>query len=257
MHPALVPALIASLDALVPAYWICLIVGGGLVTLSVLAGAGSGADIDADVDFDLAPDVDFDADVDLASAADVDAADVADIAAGTDAHVFDAPHAAGDAGEAMTAAGAGFSLASWFSMRFVVFAAATFGFIGVVLTYLSELGPAATLAISAIAGIVVGQIVHQIIRAIRMNAGNSVTTSADYINRPARVTIAVRHPHKGEIALSVRGTQRYIPAVTRREKTEFSIGDTAYVIAYRGGVAELVTPKEYEFLTYKGRGAAS
>jgi hypothetical protein len=250
----------ANLDALVPAYWVCLIVGGGLVTLSVLAGAASGASLDTDVDFDLAPDVDFDADLDL-SGADLDAdalsAGDVDIATGVDADVLDAHHAVGGAGEAMTAAGSGVSLASWFSLRFVVFAAATFGFVGVVLTYLSDLGPAVTLAVAAIAGIAVGQVVHQIIRAIRRNSGNSSPTPADYVNQPGRVSIAIRHPHKGEIALSVRGTQRYIPAVTRREQTGFAIGDRAYVIAYRGGVAEVVTPKEYEFLTYKGRGAAS
>ena len=72
-----------GLEALIPAYWICLIVGGGLLVISTIAGASSIAD--ADVEFDVDVDADFDVDLDAHFDADFDA-DV-DMPDGLDVHL--------------------------------------------------------------------------------------------------------------------------------------------------------------------------
>ena len=57
--------------------------------------------------------------------------------------------------------------------------------------------------------------------------------------------------------VKLRNAERFIPAVTRRPQTSFKVGDQAFIIAYRGGIAEVVSKKEFDFITYKGRGGSS
>ena len=237
---SIIPAM--SYDAFVSAYWICLITGGGLLVISTVAGASHLGGADVDVDFGIDADVDFDADFDVPDDFDVDIVHA---------------HEAVGAAEHIGAVDGALSLSSWFSLRFVVFAVATFGFLGVVLTYLSDMTSAATAGIAIIGGIAVGQIVHQIIRKIRRNSGNSAPMTADYLKKPVRVTMVIEHPRKGEVAVKLRNAERFIPAVTRRPQTSFKVGDQAFIIAYRGGVAEVVSKKEFDFITYKGRGGSS
>ena len=239
-----IPAM--SYEAFVSAYWICLITGGGLLVISTVAGASHVGSADVDVDFEIDADVDFDADFDVD----------AEIPDDFEIDIVHAHEAAGVAAHLASADGA-FSLSSWFSLRFVVFATATFGFLGVVLTYMSDLTGAATAGIAIMGGIAVGQVVHQIIRKIRRNSGNSAPMTADYLKKPVRVTMVIEHPRKGEVAVKLRNAERYIPAVTRRPQTSFKVGDQAFIIAYRGGVAEVVSKKEFDFITYKGRGGSS
>ena len=89
------------------------------------------------------------------------------------------------------------------------------------------------------------------------NSGNSALMTVDYLKKPVRVTMVIEHPRKGEVAVKVRNAERFIPAVTRRPQTSFKVGDQAFIIAYRGGVAEVVSKKEFDFITYKGRGGSS
>ncbi|MGB2987501.1 MAG: hypothetical protein WBE26_16680, partial [Phycisphaerae bacterium] len=89
-----------GLPSLATAYWICLIIGGGLLVISSIAGSDTDAGLDADVDTDLSVDGDVDVDVDAGHA-----------------------HAS--------------SLATWFSMQFAVFFLAVFGVIGVTMTYMT------------------------------------------------------------------------------------------------------------------------
>jgi hypothetical protein len=241
---SIIPAM--SYDAFVSAYWICLITGGGLLVISTLSGASHLGSADVDVDFDIDADVDFDADFDV----DMDIPDDFDV------DITHAHEAVG-AAEHLAAADSAISLSSWFSLRFVVFATATFGFLGVALTYLSDLTDPATAGIAIIGGIAVGQIVHQIIRKIRRNSGNSAPMPSDYLKKSVRVTMVIEHPNKGEVALKLRNAERFIPAVTRRPQTSFKVGDQAFIIAYRGGVAEVVSKKEFDFITYKGTGGSS
>jgi len=227
---------------LVALYWVALIVGGGLILVSsVLGGHGHGdVDVHTDVDVDIAPDLHFDGDAAFDFHADAGAglemhADVDSDFAG-DLHA-DADHLALS------------SVSTWFSLRFVVYFLAAFGAVGVVLTNLSDVSTPVIAVSALLAGVLVGQIVHQTIRAIRRSSGDSTTHVRDYVNRIGRVTIAVSRASKGEVAVHIGQGERYLPAMSRRADETFARDESVAVIAYRGGVAEVISQQEYEFLT--------
>lgn len=204
MNPAV------SLPALTAIYWICLIVGGGLLAIGSLAGGDADVGVDADVDVD----VDVDADV--------------------------------DAGDAHAA-----SLAGWFSMQFAVFFMATFGLVGVVMTYLMEQGAGVDFGVALVGGLVVGQGVHQLLRKLRRSSGDSTPKLEDYVDKLGRVTIPVTADKQGEVAIRVGRAERFIAAVSKHADQTFNPGQQVGVVAYHSGVAEVISREEYEFLKDK------
>lgn len=204
-------------------YWIGLIVGGGLLLVSVLGGGDHHA---ADVDtggFDLdhaGGDVDF-------HGGDMPA---------------DAGHAEVDAVHAHHAAAA---LSTWFSVRFVIFFVALFGAFGVILRHFSDLGTWIAFCLALFGGLVGGQGVHHVFRAIRRSSGDSATRPQDYVHKLARVTIAIHPPDKGEVALQVRGGERFVPAVSDGSG-RFAAGDEVVVVGYRAGIAHVVSQSDYQ-----------
>jgi membrane protein implicated in regulation of membrane protease activity len=216
--------LLAELSSgFVTAYWIALIVGGGLLVLSLLAGTGN-----HDVDVDASAGADFHAD------ADVSTGDVhADGAHGDLLHT-DLAHGHG---------ASAWNLSTCISVRFAVFFLAVFGAIGVVMTYMTSSSPRLVLALALAGGAIVGQAVHHLFRLIRRTSGDSAPQVTDYISKLARVTINIEPPQVGEVALQVRGAERHVPATARRP---FTIGDEVVVVGYRAGVAEVVGRDEYE-----------
>jgi len=216
-------------------YVVCLIVGGGLIVVSTVFGGDADADVDVEIGgVDVGVDVDADVNLDV----DVDADIGADLDVGADAVLGAHVHAP-----------SGLSLASWFSIQFVVYFLAVFGLVGTTLTQLSSAGSTTILLWSLIGGLGVGQGVHQLLGYLRRTSGNSAPNVADYINQPASVTIKIAPPQKGEVSVSVRGRTRFLPAVARRDDDLFESGDAVVVLAYRNGTAEVVSRKEYEFLT--------
>lgn len=212
-------------------YWGGMIVGGGLLFVSLLGGH-SDADVDVDVGVDVDADLGMDVDVDGGADFDVDVhADAGDVDL---AHGADAVH------------GGMASLASWFSIRFVVFFMAVFGTTGVILTHLSSVGWGTTLAVALVVGLAVGQAVHQLIRYIRRTSGDSAPRPQDYVHKLGRVTIAVSQRDKGEVALQVRGARRFVPAVTGGATERFGIGEEVVVVGYRAGIAQVISQDEYE-----------
>lgn len=210
-------------------YWACLIVGGGLLLISSLAGGHGDADLGGHFDGDLG-DISLDAHVDVGA----DFHAPADVSG--DVHV---DHAGAT------------SLASWFSVQFVVYFMAMFGLIGVTLTHLTDAGGGVTVAAATLGGLLVGQGVHQLLRKLRRTSGNSTTQLADYLNKIARVTIDMSHQSTGEVALNVGSNERFLPAVSKREDVKFSRGDAVAVVEYQGGVAQVVSREEFEFLNKK------
>ena len=200
-------------------YWGCLILGGGMVLVSLFSHGDDGMDADVGVDIDVDVDAGFELDVD------------ADAAEG--GHL-DAVHGA--------------ALSQWFSMRFVVYFLAVFGAFGVILTYVAKSDPTFTLAVAAICAVAVGQAVHRLFRYLKQTSGGGETRPADYVNKLARVTVNIAHGRKGQVALQVRGTRRCISAVARREDAAFANGDDVVVVSYRAGVAEVVSRYEFEKL---------
>lgn len=248
----LVSSLLAATSALAAVYIVCLIVGGGLLAVSTIFGHHSDTDVDtsldadvgvdfhADVDADLAPDMDVGADVDIAG-------DVGpDLDVHADADAIHADHAA-----------AGISLATWFSIRFLVYFVATFGVVGTVLTYMTSVGTGAVLLVAIASGLVVGQGVHQTLRYLQRTSGDSTATVRDYLNRTARVTIAIAQGQRGEVALQVRGRERFVAATAERRDDHFDIGDRVAVVAFANGTARVISQDEYDFIHEHERGADS
>jgi membrane protein implicated in regulation of membrane protease activity len=209
-----------SAAVLTAIYWACLVAGGGLLLFSLLAGGDHG-----NVDVDAHAGLDFHAD------------------GGIDTLHADAGHAdVGHAAHDHPAAG----LSTWFSIRFMVFFVAVFGAVGVVLTHLTGAPTSTTFAVALAAGAVIGQAVHHLFRAIRRTAGNSTPQPQDYVNKLARVTIAVEPPQVGEVALQVRQGERFVPATAADAHTRFNIGDEVVVVTYRGGIAQVVSKEQFE-----------
>lgn len=226
MLELLAESLAIGWTSMIGIYWICLIVGGGLVLISVLSGHHGG---DAHAGFSDVGDVGHVGDF-----------ETPDLHLETDAlHATDAAH--GDIGaDAADAAASGTELSQWLSLRFAIFFAAIFGAVGVVLSYMTDLPSPWILGISGLGGFGVGQAVQQTMVYVRRTSGDSSTRPQDYVDKLARVTIPIEPPHKGEIALQVRGTQRYIPAVSCGARQQYSQGEEVVVVTYRAGVAEII-----------------
>ena len=202
-----------------------------------------GGDADADVGLDT--DVSFDADVDV----DLDAGLDAGLDVGAGGVDIDAGADVGDIAAHAEAVHAGASsLATWFSMRFLIFFAATFGAVGVIMTNLMETSRNLVLGTSLVLGVFVGQGVHQLFRKLRRSSGNSLVQVQDYVNQLARVTVAIDNKKKGEVAVEVRGGRRYIAAVAKHGEGHFKTGDIVAVVQYSAGLAEVVSREEHEFL---------
>ncbi len=210
-------AVLAEWPALTGVYWIGLIAGGGLVALSALLGAGSHSG---------AADAAGDAPLDFDGSAGVDAG----------AHV-----------EAVHVDSGGMHLADWFSMRFLIYFAAAFGLVGTTLSYLSDLRPAVVLVAALLAGLFVGQLVHQTVRYLKRSSSDSSTKIADYVNKLGRVTIAIRPPRIGEVAVQIGEQERFLAATARRPDDTFEIGAEVGVVEFRNGISVVVSKKEFDF----------
>lgn len=227
---------------LLAAYWAGLIIGGGLILLSMLGALEHGSAIDADAGLHMDVDAGGDFDLDAAHAdADfgVDAGH-AEMDVGVDTAHVGVDHAAHAAGGAAV-------MANWFSLRFLVFFAAMFGATGVIFSYLSDWSSKPILIVALLSGLVVGQGVHQLFRLIRRNSGDSTPQPVDYVNRLASVTIPIAPAGTGEISVQVLGTERFVPAMAGGE-TKFNAGEEVVVIGYRAGVAQVISRSEFERL---------
>ena len=200
-----VPAVLALMPGLSAAYLVCLIVGGGLLVIStVFGGDSSDTGLDGDVS---GGDLDFDV-------------DVSDSAVHSDPSVL--------------------ALTRWFSMQFVIYGVATFGLVGTVLTYVSGLEARAALVVSVAAGVVIGQLAHHAMHYIRRTGGNSAVQPQDYLDRMGRVSVVIGPDGPGEVAVQVRGVERFVPAMAASAEARFAAGQTVRVVAFRAGSVEVV-----------------
>ena len=226
MLELLAESLAIGWTSMIGVYWICLIVGGGLVLISVLSGHHGGdahagisdvGDVGHVGDFE-APDMHFDTDA---------------------LHATDAAHV--DLGaDATDATAAGAELSQWLSLRFAIYFAAIFGAVGVVLHSMTDISAPWILGLAGLGGFGVGQAVQQTMVYVRRTSGDSSTRPQDYVDKLARVTIPIEPPEKGEIALQVRGTRRYISAASCGKKQQYQKGEEVVVVNYRAGVAEVI-----------------
>lgn len=226
----LTQALLAAIPALTGVYLFCLIVGGGMLLISTVLGGSHDADVDigtdVDVDVDVAGDMDMGGGVDAGADLDVDGADA------TGAH-----HGAPSA----------LALSKWFSVRFLVYFAAMFGLVGTVLTYMTAVQAGWVFLIALVAGVLMGQFVHQVVRALQRGEVSSEVRVEDLVAKTARVTIAVRPPARGEVGVRVGDREVFLAAVAQRPDDAFDIGAQVRITAYSGGLAQVVSCREYEF----------
>lgn len=192
-------------------YIIALIVGGGLILISTFLASHADADVTGDLDVDVG-------------------VDGQDTAGG-------AHHGAH-----------GLSLTNWVSLQFFVYFLAIFGLIGTTLTWLAKATPGVALAVAVVGGLVVGQIVHHALRLLKGSEVGSDLTTADFVNRLGRVTVALDGTRRGEVAVASRNGERFIATVARRAEDSFKVGDRVVVVAFNNGVAEVVSQQEYEFV---------
>jgi hypothetical protein len=226
---------LAAVSSLTPVYIVCLVAGGGLLVFSLLSFGGGDSDVDADTGG-----ADFgDADV---AGADGDAlgGDLSDAAGGHDG--IDTGHAHGAHSHGAMA------LSKWLSLRFLIYFAATFGLVGTVLSYMTDLSPMTVAGWALAGGIVVGQAVHQAIRALQRTEVNSAPREADFLEQTARVTRPILPGVFGEISINVGSQEYFLPAQPQRPDDCFAVGETVVVAEYHSGTAKVVSRAEHEFL---------
>ena len=214
--------LLADMSMIAGLYVISLIVGGGLLVVSAVFGGDAEADVDIDAGAEIDADVELDGELEAGGA------------------------------------GAGpLDLSSWFSMRFLIYFAAAFGLVGTALTWMSDASSTWVLASALIGGTLVGQIAHQLFRYLVRSSSNSATKTKDYINKTARVTVAIRPSARGEVAIRIGDRERFVPARARRDDDAFDAGATVGVVAFENGTARVVSKKEYEFTSKTRKGGTT
>lgn len=229
---------IAEFPSLGGVYVVSLIVAGGLLVVSAFLGGHSHSDVDVEID------TGFDADVDM------------DVGAHADVDLDAAAHA--EVGGLHThAAGSALSLSTWISVRFVMYFAAMFGLVGTVLTHSSDVSPGSVLAYAVIGGFIMGQFAHQLFRYLKKNSSDSTTHVKDYVNKLGRVTVAIKPPSRGEVAIQVGENERCLPARAKRDDEVFEPGQSVGVIGFHFGTALIVSRREYDFLNESNEGGTT
>lgn len=221
--------MLADLPSMAGFYVIALIVGGGLVLISALFGGGSHHDVELDFD----------------GAGAFDGVDVESAELPTDVEHVGGVDVNGDGADLDHS---GSSLADWFSLRFVVYFAATFGLTGTTLTMMTQMERGMVLVVSIVTGFIVGQVVHQTMRWLQRSSSDSSTRAGDYINRPGRVTVSIPVKGRGEVAIQIRDGERCLPAVAQRDDESFKAGAQVAVLKVESGAAVVVSREEFEFL---------
>jgi hypothetical protein len=188
-------------------YLFSLVLGGGLLVLSLLGGEG-----DAD-----APDADFQAHSDV------------------DVHV-DA-----DAGAGHSHFGAGGLVLGLFKPRNLVFLLATFGITGSLLTWLG-LGRATTLGLAIGMGAAAMVLTHAVFTWIRRSdAAVEVLSDADLEGSIARVVLPLAPGVAGQIACIAGGREVYLTARLAADVSEsLATGSEVVILRTGDGIAEVI-----------------
>jgi len=232
------------------AYVFCLIVGGGLVVVSLLSGTGEAdADLDADVEADMGADLeaggDFGADVgagDLDFGGDVGIDDLpfdfdldgADIDADVDADA----EAAGGEMEYEVSRQRRFN--PLVSLKFWTFAAAFFGLTGVLFEGLSlwssQIG---VLALSLGVGVAMGTAMAYLIHIADQGAGEGLT-EPDYLGASADVRLPIRADKTGKVRVRLRGRIIDMRADLAEGEQPLEMNDDCFVIEVDGNTATVI-----------------
>lgn len=200
-------------------YWLCFIVGGIFVLLSVVGGL-DGADIaDFDTDFDADVDGDFDAEAGVEMSADPD----------LDLELR-------DPGDAPTGPRRFWSkrarrsspLSLLTSFKFWTFGSCFFGLTGLVLSALG-LMPTFVAIAALVMGFICGAGMALTLRQLRRRQVNSLVQSADLAGLEGTVEIPFDASTRGKVRLQVKGSTVDFIAYTN-DSTPLDAGDRVFVI---------------------------
>lgn len=187
-------------------YWICLLVGGFFVVLSLFGGTDSDAEVDADFDHDFDADHDFDHD----AGGDLDA---------------------------------GPGLVDLFSIRALFLFAAFFGLTGLMLSWIGS-GEPFTALVATLMGLVVGLGGNYLIKRVGYAHVSSDVSATDLQGATAKVLVPFEGERRGKISLVARGHQVQLLArsLDAESVEAFGPGDEVVVVRMVGSVAEVVKP---------------
>lgn len=245
---------------LVGLYTFALIVGGGLLMVSLLAGGDHG-EVDADHDVDFDHDVDLDHDFDLDADADFDADFDHDVDLDHDVEIehdveleheveldhdaeleHDADHATVHAAQqASTFSGADF-FTIFLSLRFWTFFLAFGGGVGLATTLLKLLPPVGTAVFAAIAGLLCGGLGAGVVRYLQRDDVDSAVGRSDLLGKSGRVTVRVKRDSPGKIKIDLDDHVREILALSDGEA--IGVGEEVLVINIeKSGLARVTSSK--------------
>ena len=187
-------------------YLVCLLLGGLLITLSILGGG------DADVDVDVAADADIDVE-----GGDLDA----------------------EGGEGVAAA------ARFLSMRNLVFFLAFFGLTGSLLTLL-QANDLATLLVSVGLGGLAAWVVHRLMGYLRVSQSGALPSTSVLGGAEGRVVIGLTGARPGKVdVVAGDRTYQFVARLHEDAKVDHvEVGDTVVVVRIQDGIA-LVAEKTY------------
>jgi membrane protein implicated in regulation of membrane protease activity len=196
-------------------YWICLVVGGGFVLLSIMGGF-DGLDADADLDADLDGDIDLSPDVDT----DIEFA---------------------DPGKASSR-----SRFAWLGMlksvKFWTFGSCFFGLTGTVLSRLA-VQPILTLILAVLMGLVCGSAIALTLRSLYRRQVNSLVKTTDLVGLLGTVEVPLSASSRGKVRLQVKGTVIDFIASTT-EGREFRPGEPVLVVGMEQNNLWVVSAQE-------------
>lgn len=217
-------------------YLFCLILGGGFVLLSMIAGASGGADFDGDVDVDVDMDVDVDVDVDVDGDLDVD-------------QEFDLDKDASlDQGGSLDVEGVQRRrFRPWLSFKFYTYAMGFFGLTGVLLHLVGRgdepLGISLAVGMGLVAGLGSSYLLHYV---ASNNEGSRALGEQDFVGVTGRVLLPIQKGQKGKVRVQIGGRSMDLRAETEDEQVVLDLNQECFVLGIEDGIARVVDIKALE-----------
>ena len=211
-------------------YAAALILGGGLaVTGAIGAAMGHATDASDAADSHTTGLVDHPGHLDLP------------VHHGHPGHAADAIHAPAGTSRVLDAL---FAVIPALSLRFWTYALATFGMIGMILTWLSDASRTFVLIAAIVLGVVVGRITHAVFRAVRRLETSGGGSSEQFVGRDATVVVAITPGTTGKISLHLSsGTVELLADAFEDE--HLLAGSTVVVVAFRAERALVMSSERF------------
>lgn len=215
-------------------YLFCLILGGGFVVLSMIAGASGGGDFGGDMDVDMDMDMDMDVDVDV----DVD----------VDGDLEVDKEVALDKGGELDVEGAQRRrFRPWLSFKFYTYAMGFFGLTGVLLTLVGRgeepLGISLAVFMGLLAGLGSSYLLHYV---ASNNEGSRALGEQDFVGVTGRVLLPIHKGQKGRVRVQIGGRSMDLRAETDDEEVVLELNEECFVLGIEDGIARVVDIKALE-----------